>query len=178
MRIIYRVLPTREFLHDRKIVNDPICPSCNLDTHTIQHLLWHCDVAQVFWKNVNQVLIVKCNHLCNMNISEDLIFFEYEHSITDYIFFYIIILEKYYIYISYMKGNLPNVKAFLALLKRKYCELKYMACAVNELILFETNWAPYCQLVQWIKMFLVLEWYGYISYTQHHFLFMFSNYVL
>ena len=148
MRLIYRLLPTRKFLHDRKIVNDPTCSSCNLDIQTIQHLLWHCNIAQEFWRSLRKLLAEKCIHLYNLNLTEEFILFGYNHSVADSVFDYIIVNAKYYIYVCYMKANAPNLKAFMALIKRRYCEVKYMACVVNKQVLFDTSWEPYSQLVQ------------------------------
>eukprot|EP00745_Piridium_sociabile_P016897 TRINITY_DN25204_c0_g1_i1.p1 TRINITY_DN25204_c0_g1~~TRINITY_DN25204_c0_g1_i1.p1 ORF type:complete len:176 (+),score=9.11 TRINITY_DN25204_c0_g1_i1:364-891(+) len=74
-RLLHCLLPTRKFLYDRKIINDPVCPYCCQDVQTIQHLFWDCTVAQTFWNELKQVLLEKCNHNSNLFLSEELILF-------------------------------------------------------------------------------------------------------
>lgn len=42
-------LATRENLHRRKIIFDPCCPICGLETETVGHILWSCGSAQDVW---------------------------------------------------------------------------------------------------------------------------------
>ena len=43
------ILPTRENLRKRKIVEDPLCPICGLEPETTCHVLWECPAARDVW---------------------------------------------------------------------------------------------------------------------------------
>ena len=52
-RIINRYIPTRKFLHDRRIVESPRCLYCS-QTDNINHFLYHCCETLNFWNIVIQ----------------------------------------------------------------------------------------------------------------------------
>ncbi|XP_059450901.1 uncharacterized protein LOC132181678 [Corylus avellana] len=43
------ILPTRENLHKRHIIDDPGCPICGLEVETVFHILWRCPSAMDVW---------------------------------------------------------------------------------------------------------------------------------
>jgi ribonuclease HI len=43
------ILPTRDNLFRRKVVDDPNCPICGREMETIYHTLWQCPSAQDIW---------------------------------------------------------------------------------------------------------------------------------
>ncbi|XP_042939333.1 uncharacterized protein LOC122274353 [Carya illinoinensis] len=43
------LLATKWNLFKRKILDDPLCPTCQTDTETVMHLLWQCPTANVVW---------------------------------------------------------------------------------------------------------------------------------
>ena len=43
------ILPTRENLHRRKIIMDPLCPICGLEVETTLHILWECPSTTDVW---------------------------------------------------------------------------------------------------------------------------------
>lgn len=43
------ILPTRENLHRRKIIDDPARPICGLEAETTFHILWQCPSAMDVW---------------------------------------------------------------------------------------------------------------------------------
>ena len=44
------ILPTKDNLCHRKVLNDPICEACGLGAESDGHLFWSCDQAQEFCK--------------------------------------------------------------------------------------------------------------------------------
>ena len=42
---VCNILPIRENLFRRKIVSDPLCPTCGKEPETICHILWSCPSA-------------------------------------------------------------------------------------------------------------------------------------
>ncbi|XP_059450800.1 uncharacterized protein LOC132181566 [Corylus avellana] len=43
------ILPTKEVLYKRKIVQEPSCPICGLANETVDHILWSCPSAKDVW---------------------------------------------------------------------------------------------------------------------------------
>ncbi|XP_059441702.1 uncharacterized protein LOC132174001 [Corylus avellana] len=43
------ILPTKELLYKRKIVQDPLCLICGLTTEIVGHILWSCPSARDTW---------------------------------------------------------------------------------------------------------------------------------
>lgn len=52
--LIWRVgldsLPTKENLRKRRLLNDDICPYCNLDKESSLHALWSCPALNSIWE--------------------------------------------------------------------------------------------------------------------------------
>ncbi len=51
-RASHESLPTRQNLHYRHVIDDPICPSCNSKTETTIHIIWLCSISQHVWQSV------------------------------------------------------------------------------------------------------------------------------
>jgi hypothetical protein len=43
------VLATKENLHRRTIISDPLCPICELENESVGHILWSCGSAKDVW---------------------------------------------------------------------------------------------------------------------------------
>jgi ribonuclease HI len=52
-RACHDILPTRENLHKRKIIDDPMCPICGREVETSFHILWQCPSAMDVWSMGN-----------------------------------------------------------------------------------------------------------------------------
>jgi hypothetical protein len=48
-RACQNILPTRDNLHKRRIILDPLCPVCGLEAETGFHILWQCPSAMDAW---------------------------------------------------------------------------------------------------------------------------------
>jgi hypothetical protein len=44
------ILPTRDNLRRRGVVEESICPICKLELETVSHALWHCLAASNVWR--------------------------------------------------------------------------------------------------------------------------------
>ena len=51
LRIVYRITPTNTYLFMCNIENSAVCTHCAVE-EDILHLLWECEVAKNFCKNV------------------------------------------------------------------------------------------------------------------------------
>jgi transcription elongation factor Elf1 len=43
------ILPTHDNLHMRKVIEDPACPICEIESETAFHILWQCLSAMDVW---------------------------------------------------------------------------------------------------------------------------------
>jgi hypothetical protein len=48
-RACQSILPTKDNLVKRKIIQDPLCPICGLEPETSFHILWDCPSARDVW---------------------------------------------------------------------------------------------------------------------------------
>ena len=148
-RIIYRVIPTNRFLFIRKIKDDSLCEHCGKEEETLKHMFFSCEHVHLFWGDLHKLLIEKCNHIINLNFSEELIFFGVkEFFFTDKVFDLILLLAKYYLYSLKWSKCKPCIKAFHNQLKNRYIVEKYNAASMNQLANFNTLWYPYMKLIE------------------------------
>lgn len=52
-RVCNNLLPTKENICRKVIVNDPMCPICSAQLETIRHILWKCNSATAVWMECN-----------------------------------------------------------------------------------------------------------------------------
>jgi hypothetical protein len=57
------ILPTKSNLLKRKVIEEDICPCCNLENETLFHAIWLCLVAQDVWGD-SKSCFQKCSMLC------------------------------------------------------------------------------------------------------------------
>jgi ribonuclease HI len=50
-RACHNLLPTKDNLLRRKVVNEPLCPICEKEPETVIHALWDCPAAMDVWGN-------------------------------------------------------------------------------------------------------------------------------
>ena len=48
-RACQNLLPTKENLLKRKVINDPFCPICERDLEIVLHVIWECPTARDVW---------------------------------------------------------------------------------------------------------------------------------
>lgn len=59
-RACNEILPTKEKLHKRRVVDDPLCPMCKQVVESSYHALWGCSAARAIWTEGPR-RISKCN---------------------------------------------------------------------------------------------------------------------
>jgi hypothetical protein len=146
LRLIYRALPTNRYLFLRKIVQSASCSICNNGEETIIHLMWHCEHVNMFWKDLQELIVTKCSHVTNFRFSEVLVLFGVQENMyTDKALDFIILLAKFYIYKCKWNFSRPALPIFLKFLKSRYNIEKYKeTTTVNN---FDILWQPYSNLI-------------------------------
>jgi hypothetical protein len=54
------ILPTKENLYKRRIIEDSLCPICNNAIETVGHILWSCESSKDVWAECGRSL-QKCS---------------------------------------------------------------------------------------------------------------------
>jgi hypothetical protein len=55
-RVLHNALPTMANLEKRKIIDNPWCPQCGLQSETLNHALWECDEIRSYWEESNLMI--------------------------------------------------------------------------------------------------------------------------
>jgi hypothetical protein len=147
-RLLHRLLPTQRYLFLQKIVDSPTCNFCNQEEQTIPHMLHDCVVIQKFWTDLENMLKDKCQHCYNMGFSKELILFGVRlNTRTDKVMDLLLLLAKFYIYKCKLQDVYPNLQAFVAVLKNRFCIEKYLSVLNYTATKFEENWFPYFPVI-------------------------------
>ena len=148
-RLIHRILPTQRYLFLTKIADSPICNLCSEDEQDTSHLFFECNIAQLFWGQLETRMKRKCHHCQNLRISKELVIFGLaENFISDKVFDQIILLAKHYIYLCKLKDDFPTLDQFIIVLKKRYTVEKYVATMENKSAIFNTDWLMYRTLLE------------------------------
>ena len=63
-RLLHRILPTNRYVYSQKTVDSPMCTFYGQEEETIRHLLWHCDISQMFWNGLTLLMDSKMYPCC------------------------------------------------------------------------------------------------------------------
>ena len=135
-KINNRILVTNTFLFKIKNKETNLCSYCNQEAETITHLLFSCEIASNFWKNLKQWFERKAN--INLQIDLKNIIFSSPSQILSS---YILTVAKYYIYKSKFYKKEINLKGFESFLKFKFLNDMYIAKINNRLDRFLGKWS-------------------------------------
>ena len=136
-------------LKKMKVTNDHLCTFCKAERDTIEHIFWHCEIVQRFWKDFVKLLHenVLFTRMHNMQLSECLVILGIEDNRrVDSIFYFILLLGKQYLYQCKMNYDEPMIAAFRRRLSFRYNIEEYNArlnCTYPE---FSAKWSSYKQL--------------------------------
>ena len=134
-RINHRILSTKSYLYKVKIIDSPLCQSCN-EHETIRHMLWSCPETKTFLQQIQNLLHTKNIQL---NLNEELFIFNIGKQYNS--IFLILILEiKYYIFSS-KRLNIPlSTIAFKNRINWSLKSYEYIAQKDRMLDSFEKDW--------------------------------------
>jgi hypothetical protein len=49
-KVGHNLLPTKENLHIKHVMQDPLCPVCQMETESVGHILWSYRSSQAMWQ--------------------------------------------------------------------------------------------------------------------------------
>ena len=148
-RIIYRAIPTNRYLFIRRLIDDSICEMCGRVEEDLIHMFCSCIYVKDFWENLKNLLKNNCDHIINLEFSEELIIFgTKKYMYTDIVFDLILLCAKQYIYSLKWSKCKPNITVFHRIIKNRYLLEKNIAYSKNKEIQFRNDWTPYNRLIE------------------------------
>ena len=141
-KINHRLLPTRKYLFNIKVTDNPLCKSCH-EIETIEHLLWSCPTTQTFLRKMTVWINTK-NEDFHLIDKEYIFNIGKEKSEAD---LHIISDVKYYIFNSKYNEKCLSTIACINKLKCSYKVLRELATEKNELSKFCNTWQKYRDLL-------------------------------
>ena len=144
IRLIHRILPTKKYLVQCNLTDDPSCSFCGNTDETLSHLFWNCTHVQKFWEDMINLLHDKCVHCARLLLKEELILFGTANNIkTDRPLNFIILFAKFYIYKCKFDNSKPNLQAFIKQLQHRILIERALALKYNKYEMFKLNWFVY-----------------------------------
>ena len=125
-----------------KIENSVLCAHCAVE-EDILHLLWECEVDKNFCQNVSNWINQSTVPSANAEVTEKLEILGMDgNCILDPVTDLILLLAKYYTYISELRETVPSVQGFKYIIKQKYAT---EVCESNCKNMYETEerWQNY-----------------------------------
>lgn len=144
-RINHRILGTNQLLFKMNLRQDDLCSFCKTESETISHLLYDCNIVQLFWSNLKTWM-----NLTDPNINvewskPDIILGNpvFQPSVNQ-----LIIFTKFFIYQSKMKQSLLDISIFKKQLLYYYKTEKLIATKTFNMNKFNKFWSPLLLLIQ------------------------------
>lgn len=143
-RLLYQLLPTGRFLYLRKLIESPLCSFCKQTEETLLHLFWDCPRVQNFWLDVQDWIRSNFRHCDNIQLSKELIFLGLKDNVvTDRIFDLFVLVAKYHIFTSKLKGHTPNINVFVKIIKSRFAADRYQYFFDSTCNRLFNDWQPY-----------------------------------
>ena len=127
-KVIHNVLPTRATLYRDGISESPICNLCNAEEQTLHHLLINCSVTIDFWVLFQDWWYQKANETIALSTSHTL-YGWHDRPKHWQILNYCLLIAKYCIFCTSLRGDVLDFQTFLSLITRKLEILKETAIA-------------------------------------------------
>lgn len=114
-KLLHRRIATNDFLFKIGIAPNNLCTFCKEHVETLEHIFWNCIFSQTFWSSVTD-WIATYTHLSqsshfSMSICLGLDVFPDKILINQ-----ALLIARYHIHVSRVKGTLPQRSAFIRLL--------------------------------------------------------------
>ena len=117
-KVIHNILPNRVSLFRAGIVNDDICPLCNAEKQTNNHMLYSCPETTTFWDQFTDWWYQKFKQ--NLILNESIILYGWhQKSLNKRVLNYALLLAKYHIFCSSVRDNKLDFDSFLSRLRTK-----------------------------------------------------------
>ena len=138
-KYLMRIVLNNKYLFKCKLVPSVLCDFCVRQEETNAHLFWECWYIQDLWSKIQGILT-------NNNIEIQLSYFTISFGVSfgknkkSSIFNFIVLLVKYYIFVSKYKQQIPNINGFINLLQQTREFEECIAFSKNKLDVHRKKW--------------------------------------
>ena len=147
--MIHRILATNVVLKNMGVLDDSDCSFCNEMQDSIQHMFWDCGHVKAFWESFIRGVNTCHDHTMNLSLSAPLVILGYDKNVkSNGIFYYIILLAKFFIFKCKVNKTLPYYDNFKTYLKVKYEIEKYISMKSMTYNTFANEWFCFQSLVE------------------------------
>ena len=127
-----------------KIIPSPFCSFGCSQNETVEHIMWTCPVAQVFWSDLTAFLPhFDFSFLNERSVITGLV----EIHTNKILINQILLIVKKCIYTNRCNGTLPGLPLFKTLLLKTYNEEFYIAKRRGKLNVHARKWEPLMNLI-------------------------------
>ena len=137
-KYLMRIVPNNKYLFKCKLAPSVLCDFSVRQEETNAHLFWECWYIQEFWSKIQEILTLN-------NIEIQLSYFansfgvSFENNQKGSLFNFIILLAKYYIFVSKYKQQIPNINGFRNIFQQTREFEEYIAFSKNKLDVHRKN---------------------------------------
>ena len=141
IRIITRILGTNVSLQAMGLRNDDLCTFCKTSRESILHIFVDCNIVKDFWQEFRRLLLTNNIISQDFNFTQKTILFGLSNLAPDNkIFFYVMILAKFFIYRCKFENTVPVVLNFVHYLGKQHTIWKHIAVKNLCLDKFNEEW--------------------------------------
>ena len=145
LKLLYRILGTREYLNKINIVNSSDCTHCH-EKETIVHMFVECDRVKVFWREIEK-LIYETNGL-KIHFSKFDILFGYQNLDRNRVPLNVFLLiSKKYIYDINRNNGILNLVALKHKFQQTYFDEYYLPMLKDKQDFFTKLWEKWCPML-------------------------------
>ena len=138
-KILYNILPTRNYLYNLKIVDSDLCGLCGLRIETIIHLFTECPIVNVLWDNMRQWVSNKTHIYIKISKIEKLFGYLIQNQHFWQINFILLITRKY-IFRCSQKKTKPDMDMLKKEIKNAYDDQVYLSRVNFSESIFDKKW--------------------------------------
>ena len=141
-KIIHNILPTQASLFRSNLAENDVCPLCNLESQSLSHMLFSCTVSSSLWNLFTRWWQKTFGH--HISLTETIILYGWHQepgSNTWIALNYSLIIAKYHIFATSVRGGILDFENFLFRLKDKLSTLQAVATKNNKLDKFKETWS-------------------------------------
>ena len=141
-KIIHNILPTQASLFRSNLAENDVCTLCNLESQSLSHMLFSCTVSSSLWNLFTRWWQKTFgNHI---SLTETIILYGWHQepgSNTWIALNYSLIIAKYHVFATSVRGGILDFENFLFRLKDKLSTLQAIATKNNKLDKFKETWS-------------------------------------
>ena len=138
-KLLNRIVFTNDKLFRFNIVESPLCTFCTVDEESLEHLLFFCEVTELFWKEILSWL-ARCSDEAIDFLITEVLFGKFDRDNDFMVINHLILLAKFFIYRCKLDKIIPSFEVFKAKLKATRDLELFIARKNNSLLKHYSKW--------------------------------------